>query len=188
MQQSVPDEETIVAYLQRDNAEAEKAMSWVIDTYGRRLYSSIKRWTSSHELCNDILQDVFVLIWRHRLNFKGNSSFYAWIYRIAYNETLQTLRREKKHFATSLDEAFVTYPNTVSASPQISSEEITSYLLAAVSTLPEKQRLVFEMKYFEDMKYEDIAAVTGGSVGGLKANYFHAVQKIEAFVLSKLNH
>jgi RNA polymerase sigma-70 factor (ECF subfamily) len=173
MQRSVPDEATIVAYLQQDDAGAEKAMSWVIDAYGRSLYSSIKRWTNSGELTNDILQDVFVLVWRHRLSFKGNSSFFSWLYRIAYNETLQTLKKEKKHFAKSLD---------------LSPEEISNLLLEAISTLPEKQRLVFEMKYFEDMKYEDIAAVTGGSVGGLKANYFHATQKIEQYLLSKLNH
>ena len=188
MQQGVPDEETIVAYLQRDNAEAERAMSWIIDLYGKRLYSAIKRWTSSHELCNDILQDVFVLVWRHRLTFKRNSSFYAWMYRIAYNETLQTLRREKKHMATSIDEAFVSLPSGNSGSIQLSPEQISAYLLEAIATLPEKQRLVFEMKYFEDLKYEDIALVTGGSVGGLQANYFHAVQKIETFVLAKLNH
>lgn len=188
MKQGVPVEETIVAYLQQDNAQAERAISWIIDLYGKRLYASIKRWTSSHELCNDILQDVFILVWRHRLTFKGSSSLYAWIYRIAYNETLQTLRREKKHFALTIDEAFVAFPQSSNSAPELTPEQISTYLLEAVAQLPEKQRLVFEMKYFEDLKYEDIAAVTGGSVGGLKANYFHAVQKIEAFVLGKLNH
>ncbi len=188
MQRSVPDEATIVAYLQQDGAQAEKAMSWVIDTYGRSLYSSIKRWTNSGEITNDILQDVFVLVWRHRLSFKGNSSFFSWLYRIAYNETLQTLKREKKHLAKSLDESIVSISEGAKHQIDLSAEEITNLLLEAVSTLPEKQRLVFEMKYFEEMKYEEIAAVTGGSVGGLKANYFHATQKIEQYLISKLNH
>lgn len=188
MQRSIPDEATIVAYLQRDDAEAERAMSWVIDTYGKRLYASVKRWTPSHELCNDILQDVFVQIWRYRHQFQGNSSFFAWMYRIAYNEMLQTLRREKKHRSLAIDEAFVQLSSESGQHFHLSGEEVSQLLAEALEQLPEKQRLVFEMKYFEDLKYEDIAGVTGGSVGGLKANYFHAVQKIEHFLRSRLNH
>jgi RNA polymerase sigma-70 factor (ECF subfamily) len=136
MQRSVPDEATIVAYLQQDDAGAEKAMSWVIDAYGRSLYSSIKRWTNSGELTNDILQDVFVLVWRHRLSFKGNSSFFSWLYRIAYNETLQTLKKEKKHFAKSLDESFVALNDGAKQQIDLSPEEISNLLLEAISTLP----------------------------------------------------
>ena len=188
MQEGVPDEATIVAYLQKDNAQAQKAMSWLIDSYGRRLFASIKRWTNSNELTNDILQDVFILIWRHRLSFKGNSSLFAWMYRIAYNETLQTLRKEKKHLTTEIHDGIVALNDSSYSQFNLSSEEISNLLLEAIALLPEKQRLVFEIKYFEDLKYEEIANTIGGTIGGLKANYFHATQKIEQFLLSKLTH
>lgn len=188
MIQSVPDEATIVSYLQREDAAAERAIGWIVDVYGRRLYTFIKRWSGSHELTNDILQDTLVLIWRKRDQFQGNSSLFSWMYRIAYNETLQTLRREQKHRAFELGEAIVGSTELFAQTPSATPEQLSAWLMEAVDSLPEKQRIVFELKYFEDLKYEEIAAVTKGSVGGLKANYFHAVQKIEAFLIKQLNH
>jgi RNA polymerase sigma-70 factor (ECF subfamily) len=98
------------------------------------------------------------------------------------------IRKEKKHLTTDLDAPIIEFNHASEHFGKISPEEITQWLMEALETLPEKQRLVFEYKYFEDLKYEEIAKLTGGSVGGLKANYFHAVGKIEAFLKLKLNH
>ena len=185
---NIPDEETIVQYLHREDAKAQLAFGWVVDTYSKKLYTIIRRWVRNHELTNDILQEVFIKIWKNRQQFQGNIALFSWIYRIAYNETLLVIRKEKKHLTTDLDAPIIEFIHASEHFGKISPEEITQWLMEALETLPEKQRLVFEYKYFEDLKYEEIAKLTGGSVGGLKANYFHAVGKIEAFLKLKLNH
>ncbi len=184
---SIPGEEQIIQYLHREDAQAHLAMGWVIDLYSKRLYSSIRRWANNHEATNDILQEVFFKIWKNRLQFQGNSALYSWIFRIAYNETLIYLQKEKKHLTLDIDTPTLAFSHKSEHYGKISAEEISSLLQQALQTLPAKQRLVFEMKYFEDLKYEEIVAQIGGSVGGQKANYFHAVSKIETFLKNKLN-
>lgn len=188
MTQNLPDERLIIDNLHREDHFAQQAMGWIVDRYAKRLYTTIRRWTRNHELANDILQETLFKIWKHRSQFQGNSSLYSWIFRIAYNETLQALKKEQKHKALEIDAPIVAFQHQSEHFGKMSAEEISAWLLEALEQLPEKQRLVFEMKYFEDLKYEEIAQITGGSIGGLKANYFHAVNKIENFLRSKLNH
>ena len=188
MTQKLPDEHIILDYLHREDKYAQQAMSWIVDAYAKRLYTTIRRWAKNHDLTNDILQETLLKIWKNRTQFQGNSSLYSWIFRIAYNETLQALKKEKKHLTTEIDAPIVSFHHHSEHFGKISAEEISTWLMEALDQLPEKQRLVFEMKYFEDLKYEEIATITGGSTGGLKANYFHAVNKIETFLKSKLNH
>lgn len=184
---SIPDEAYIVQNLHREDAQAHVAMGWVIDLYSKRLYSSIRRWSKNHEATNDILQEVFFKIWKNRFQFQGNSALYSWIFRIAYNETLIYLQKEKKHLALAIDTPIVAFAHHSEHYGKISADEISTYLQEALATLPAKQRLTFEMKYFEDLRYEDIVQQIGGTVGGQKANYFHAVAKIETFLKNKLN-
>lgn len=184
---SIPDEEKIVQYLHREDTHARMALGWIVDSYSKRLYATIRRWTKNHEYTNDILQEVFFKIWKNRLQFQGNSHLYSWIFRIAYNETLQYLKKENMHQSVELDPALVSFHHHAEHFGKLSSEEISELLQQALSTLPEKQRLIFEMKFFEDLKYDEIVAQIGGSVGGQKANYFHAVTKIETFLIKKLN-
>jgi RNA polymerase sigma-70 factor, ECF subfamily len=160
----------------------------VVDLHSKRLYSSIRRWINNHELTNDILQEVFIKVWKNRQQFQGNSTLFSWMYRIAYNETILVLRKEKKHLTIELDLPIVEFNHSSEHFGKITPEQISTWLTEALDTLPEKQRLVFEYKYFEDLKYEEIAKITGGTTGGLKANYFHAVGKIEVYLKSKLNH
>lgn len=188
MHQRIPDEATILSYLHREDAQSRIAFGWIIDLYGKRLYTTIHRWAKNHEDTNDILQEVFLKTWKNRHQFQGNSALFSWIYRIAYNETMYYLKKEKKHMAADLDIPLVEFRHQSRHYGKITPEEISRWLMEAVERLPEKQRLVFEYKYFDDLKYEEIAALTGGSVGGLKANYFHAVQKIEDYLKSRLNH
>lgn len=185
--QSIPDEAMIVRYLHREDTKAHTAMGWVMDLYGKRLYASIRRWTKNHDATNDVLQEVFFKIWKNRLQFQGNSALYSWIYRIAYNETLLYLQKENKHLALDIDAPLVSFSHKSEHYGKISAEEISSLLDEALQTLPVKQRLIFELKYFEDLKYEEIVARVGGTVGGQKANYFHAVAKIETFLRTRLN-
>lgn len=186
--QQIPDEATIISYLHREDAKAQLAFGWIIDLHSRRLYTTIRRWANNHEDTNDILQEVLLKIWKHKHQFKGNSTLFSWMYRIAYNETIQFLRKEKRHVSVQLDAPVVEFQHSSQHFGKVTPEEISQWLLEAVDTLPEKQRLVFEHKYFEELKYEEIARLTGGSVGGLKANYFHAVQKIEEYLKSKIQY
>ena len=188
MQVSCPDEATITSFLHREDARAQQAFGYIVDLHSRRLYSTIRRWTGNHEDTNDVLQDVFLKVWKHRHQFQGNSALFSWMYRIAYNETMQFLQKAKKHRADDMDHPLVEFAQSASHYGKVSADEISAWLMEAVERLPEKQRLVFEYKYFDDLKYEEIAQLTGGSVGGLKANYFHATQKIEEYLLSRLNH
>ena len=186
--QQIPDEATLIAYLHREDAKAQQALGWIIDLHSRRLYTTIRRWAKNHEDTNDILQEVLLKFWKYRHQFKGNSTLFSWMYRIAYNETILFLRKEKRHASVQLDAPVVEFQHSSLHFGKVSPEEISQWLLEAVDTLPEKQRLVFEHKYFEELKYEEIAQLTGGSVGGLKANYFHAVQKIEEYLKGKIQH
>jgi RNA polymerase sigma-70 factor, ECF subfamily len=185
----IPDEATILSYLHREDAKSQLAFGWIVDLYGKRLYTTIRRWAGTHEDTNDILQEVLLKVWRNKHQFRGGSALFSWIYRIAYNETMQFIKKEKRHAsALQIDAPLVEFQHVSEHFGKITPEEISTWLLEAVELLPEKQRLVFEHKYFGDLKYEEIAQLTGGSVGGLKANYFHAVQKIEDYLKTKLNH
>lgn len=188
MHRTIPDEATIVLYLHREDAKAHLAFGWIIDLHSKRLYTTIRRWVRTHEDTNDILQEVLLKIWKNKHQFQGNSALFSWIYRIAYNETMYFIKKEKKHIAIGLDAPLVEFQHVSQHFGKITPDEISTWLMEAVERLPEKQRLVFEHKYFDDLKYEEIAQLTGVSVGGLKANYFHAVQKIEDYLKTKLNH
>ncbi len=188
MQHKIPDEATILSYLHRDDAQAQLAFSWLVELYSKKLYLSIRRIVRNHEFTNDILQETFLKIWKNRHQFKGDSALFSWMYRIAFNESIQFLRREKKHQQVSnLDDPIVSLQLTATNSLNATAEEISAWLLAALEQLPIKQRLVFEYRYFDELKYEEIAAITGGSVGGLKANYFHALDKVEKYLITRLN-
>jgi len=189
MHQEIPDEATILSYLHREDAKARIAFGWIIDKYSKRLYTTIRRWVKNHEDTNDILQEVLLKVWKSKHQFQGNSALFSWIYRIAYNETMYFLKKEKKHtHSLQIDAPIVEFQHISEHFGKISAAEISEWLMEAVEILPEKQRLVFEYKYFDDLKYEEISQMTGVSVGGLKANYFHAVQKIEDYLKTKLNH
>jgi RNA polymerase sigma-70 factor (ECF subfamily) len=161
----------------------ESAFNQIIARYKENLYWHIRKIVISHDDTDDILQDCFVKVWNSLDNFREDSGIYTWLFRIATNEALSFLRSKKKR-------NFVPWPgNENHLTGSLASELIYDgdalaiKLQQAVLSLPEKQRLVFNMKYYDDMKYEDIAAILGTSVGALKASYHHAVKKIENLVL-----
>ena len=160
----------------------DKGFSWMLKLYQERIYWHIRRMVVSHEDANDVVQNTFMKAYKGIKNFKGNAKLYTWLYRIATNEALTFLQKRKRRQTASLDVDDNHLANQLKADIYFDGNEIQRKLQLALNTLPEKQRLVFNMRYFDEMPYKDISDVLGTSVGGLKASYHHAVKKIEQFL------
>lgn len=186
--QQHPEDSKIIKDILRGGVVADQAFTRLTVKYGRSFYSQIFRILGNGEQTKDVLQNVFVKIWTQIPNFKGESSLYSWMYRIARNETLNFVKKEKLRNHLSLDHASIQFTSGNDLSGHYTEEEISDLLEQAIESLPEKQALVFQLKYFEDLKFSEIAERTGTSEGALKASYHHASQKIELFLKNKLNH
>jgi len=171
------------------NQEIEKLLSTrayknafkeIMQDFNRPLYALIFKMTTNHNDTDDILQNTLIKIWSNLPKFKGNSSIYTWCYTIAKNEALAWIKKQKP--VLNLDDVVI----KEISQPGLDGEQIWIWLTAAVENLPEKQRNVFELKYFMDKTYDEIAQITSTSVGGLKASYHHAVGKIKREVQQKL--
>ncbi len=158
-----------------------QAFAELVHIYTQPLYWQIRRMVSSHEDANDLLQNTFLKAWNSIENFRGDAKLSTWLYKIAINESLTFLEKERRKQSIELDDSDNGMTNQVMADEEIDGEQLAAKLNAAVADLPEKQRLVFNMKYFEDMKYEDMSQILGTSVGALKASYHLAVKKIENY-------
>ena len=161
------------------NGEYETAFKGIVETYTERLYWHVRRFLCSHEDTDDLLQDIYIKIWSALPSFRGDSQLYTWIYRIATNETLNWLRKVRRENAISLEAVGDLLASRIDEDPHFNGNAIQRELHKAIQKLPEKQRLVFNMRYFDEMKYEDISEITGTSVGALKASYHHAYVKIK---------
>ncbi|MBR5834159.1 MAG: RNA polymerase sigma factor [Bacteroidales bacterium] len=159
--------------------EYELAFNSIVDTYSERLYWHVRRFLCSHEDTNDLLQDIFIKIWSSLSSFRGDAQIYTWLYRIATNETLNHLKKIRRENAISLDAEGQLLASRIDEDPYFNGDALQRELHKAIQQLPEKQRLVFNMRYFDELKYEDIAEITGTSVGALKASYHHAYNKIK---------
>ena len=157
----------------------EDAFNGIVATYSERLYWHVRRFLCSHEDTNDLLQDIFIKIWTALPGFRGNSQLYTWLYRIATNETLNYLRKQKFKAMVSLDSASEILRKKIDDDPCFNGNELQRELHKAIQRLPETQRLVFNLRYFDEMKYEDISEITDTSVGALKASYHHAYNKVK---------
>ena len=174
-------EETLVHQLKRTDTQA-KAFEVLIDTYKERLYWHIRRIVLNHDDADDVLQNTFVKVFRNIDSFKGDSKLYSWIYRIATNESLSFLKAKSKKLGIHNTELYERMANNLQADVYFEGDEIQLKLQKAIATLPEKQKLVFNMRYFEELKYEEISKILETSVGGLKASYHLAFKKIERFL------
>ena len=162
-----------------DSGECEKAFNGIVSAYSERLYWHIRRFLCSHEDTNDLLQEVFIKIWTALPTFRGESRLYTWLYRIATNEVLNHLRKQKIKALISLDSASAVLERKIDEDIHFNGDELQRELHKAIQRLPEKQRIVFSLRYFDEMKYEDISEITGTSTGALKASYHHAYTKIK---------
>lgn len=172
--------DTLVQRLQ-DPATCRKAFSEVIARYSEPLYWQIRRMVQSHDDANDLLQNTFMKAWTSIDNFRGDAKLSTWLYKIAINESLTFLEREKKRSSTSIDDEDSYLINAIEADKDIDGDQLRLELRKAIALLPEKQRIVFNMRYYDDMKYEQMSEILGTSVGALKASYHLAVKKIEQY-------
>ncbi len=157
----------------------EEAFKGIVDAYTERLYWHVRRFLCSHDDTNDLLQDIFIKAWAALPNFRGASSLYTWIYRIATNEVLNHLRKQRFRALISMDSASAILEKKIDEDSYFNGDELQRELHKSIQRLPEKQRLVFNLRYFEEMKYSDIAEITGTTEGALKASYHHAYNKIK---------
>jgi RNA polymerase sigma-70 factor (ECF subfamily) len=158
------------------------AFNLLVRKYQQKVYWLVRKMVIDHDDANDLTQDVFVKVWKNLPNFQGNSQLYTWIYKIASNECLTFLGKKRRRFFIPIGDVNKELSNKLDSGNHISGDEIQIKLQKALLTLPDKQRLVFNMKYFDEMKYEEISEVVGTSVGALKASYHLAVKKIEEFL------
>jgi RNA polymerase sigma factor (sigma-70 family) len=159
-----------------------QAFQKLMQDYQKPLYNHVRNIVLSHDDADDVLQNTFVKVFQNLKNFKGESKLFTWMYRIATNEALNFLNQKAKKIGISSVELQNKAIDNLKADVYFDGNEIQIKLQKAITELPEKQQLVFKMKYFEDLKYEEISEILGTSVGALKASYHHAVKKIEAFV------
>tara|TARA_Y100000766_G_scaffold10962_1_gene7976 strand:+ start:593 stop:1144 length:552 start_codon:yes stop_codon:yes gene_type:complete len=174
-------DEEIIEKIQ-DEKTINYGFNLLMDKYQEKVYWVIRRMVIEHEVADDVAQETFVKVWKNIESFKGDSKLYTWIYRIATNEALNHLRKKKRRFFLPIGDVEHELRSSLDADVYYTGDDIQLKLQKALLKLPEKQRLVFNMKYFEEMKFKDIAEVMEVSVGSLKAQYHHAVKKIEKFI------
>ncbi len=173
------DEDTIIRRL-HDESTRNAAFTEVVNAYKEPLYWQIRRMVVSHDDTDDILQNTFIKAWNGLNAFRGESKLSTWLYRIATNETLNFLERQR-HASVSLDDKECHVALSLQSDPYFDGDETQQQLQQAIEQLPPKQRQVFTMRYFSEMKYEDMSQVLETSVGALKASYHHAMKKISDF-------
>jgi RNA polymerase sigma-70 factor (ECF subfamily) len=168
----------------REPSSREKAYTSIIRKYQERLYWHIRRMVVNHEDANDVLQNAFIKVWNGLENFREDAKLYTWLYRIATNECLTFLEQQKKRSAVSLSDMEEGLGNLVKADKDFDGNKIEWKLQLAIQRLPEKQRIVFNLRYYDEMPYEEMSRVLETSEGALKASYHHAVKKIEDYILN----
>jgi len=166
----------------KDENKRDLAFHTLVLEYKERLYWHIRKMVLNHEDADDILQNTFVKAWRSIGNFREESSLYTWLYRIATNESLTFINSNKRKSFVPMNDNSEFLMNNLISDPYFEGDEIQLKLQEAILKLPEKQRIVFNMKYFEEMKYDEISEILETSVGALKASYHHAAKKIEEYI------
>jgi len=174
-------EETLLNDLKQLETQA-KAFEVLVNTYKERLYWHIRRIVLNHDDTDDVLQNTFIKVFKNIDGFKGDSKLYSWMYRIATNEALTFLKKNSNKLGISNSELQDKMVSNLQADVYFEGDEIQLKLQKAIAILPEKQKLVFNMKYYQEMKYEEISEVLNTSVGGLKASYHLAVKKVELYL------
>lgn len=171
------DEQKLVVDLQNPATSGE-AFNTLMRTYGRQMYWQIRKLVLNHEDASDLLQNSFMKAWTNIHNFRGDAKLSTWLYKIAVNESINFLNKERKRRQLSEDDPDDFLLNNLEADEYFDGDELHKELREAILRLPEKQRIVFNMRYFDEMKYEEMSEILGTSVGALKASYHHAVKKI----------
>ena len=163
-------------------SQQEQLFNQIVKDYSEKIYWLVRRFVCIHEDADDLVQEIFVKIWKSLPSFRGEANLYTWIYRITINEALNFLRKRKVRAALQFHSLDEETSRKIDEDPWFDGSALQRKLAKAVASLPAKQRLVFNMKYFGDMKYEDISQITGTSVGALKASYHIACEKLKEYI------
>ena len=182
MAEHLDDKELLFQF--KNEATREAAFTRIIKKYQEKLYWHVRRMVVEHEDANDVLQNMFIKVWKNLENFREDSQLYTWLYRIATNESLTFLDQQKKRSSVSLSDEESHLTNRLQADKHFDSNKLEWKLQLAIQKLPEKQRAVFNLRYFDEMPYEEMSRVLETSEGALKASYHHAVKKIEDYMLN----
>jgi RNA polymerase sigma-70 factor (ECF subfamily) len=174
--------DTLLLQQFRSPETKDRAYTAIIKKYQERLYWHIRRLVVDHDDANDVLQNVFIRVWNGLANFKEESQLYTWLYRIGTNESLTFLEGQKKRLAVSLSDAETGLSSKIKADQYFDPNKLEWKLQLAIQKLPEKQRVVFTLRYYDEMPYEEMSRVLETSEGALKASYHHAVKKVEDFI------
>ncbi|NLC49796.1 MAG: sigma-70 family RNA polymerase sigma factor [Bacteroidales bacterium] len=174
-------EEDILILLRNPDTQRQ-GFAQVVEEYSERLYWQIRKMVYSHEDANDILQDVFIKAWLNIDKFRGDAKLSTWLYKIAINESITFINRSKAKLNLSIDDDDSFLINQLEGDKYFDGDHAEMLLQKAVAILPDKQRLVFQMKYFNELKYDEMSDILGTSVGALKASFHHAVKKVEKFL------
>jgi RNA polymerase sigma-70 factor (ECF subfamily) len=162
----------------------ESAFTAIIKKYQEKLYWHVRRMVVTHDDANDVLQNMFIKVWNGLENFREDSQLYTWLYRIATNESLTFLDQQKKRSITSYEDVEAGLSNKIKADEGFDANKLEWKLQLAIQQLPEKQRAVFLLRYYDEMPYEEMSKVLETSEGALKASYHHAAKKIEDYILN----
>ena len=168
----------------KEPATRERAFTGIIKKYQEKLYWHIRRMIVDHDDTNDVLQNMFIKVWKGLENFREDSQLYTWLYRIATNESLTFLSQQKKRSFVSLSDVETGLSNKLKSDTNFDANKLEWKLQLGIQNLPEKQRLVFNLRYYDEMPYEEMSKILDTSEGALKASYHHAAKKIEEFILN----
>ena len=171
-------------YQFKDPSQKERAFTAIIKKYQEKLYWHVRRMVVDHDDANDILQNMFIKVWNSLENFREDSQLYTWLYRIATNESLTFLDQQKRRASVSLSDVEDGLSNKIKADQNFDANKLEWKLQLGIQKLPEKQRLVFNLRYYDEMPYEEMSRILDTSEGALKASYHHAAKKIEDFILN----
>jgi RNA polymerase sigma-70 factor (ECF subfamily) len=176
------DKELLYQFKNADTKES--AFTAILKKYQEKLYWHIRRMVVDHDDANDVLQNMFIKVWKGLVNFREDSQLYTWLYRIATNESLTFLEQQKKRNLVSFNDVENGLENKLKADTNFDANRLEWKLQLAIQKLPEKQRAVFNLRYYDEMPYEEMSRVLDTSEGALKASYHHAAKKIEEFILN----
>jgi len=179
-------DEYILGLLAKESSY-EQGFRVLMSAYQERLYWHVRRMVERHEDANDVIQNVFIKVFKSIKNFKGDAKLYTWLYRIATNESITFLNKRKKKATNSLDDELSTVSHQLTADSYFDADAAQLRLKEAIALLPEKQKAVFNLRYYEEMPYAEMAKVLDTTVGALKASYHHALKKVENY-LKEVDH
>ncbi|MEZ4947832.1 MAG: sigma-70 family RNA polymerase sigma factor [Saprospiraceae bacterium] len=176
---NISDEQILTLLQNGSHTDVERGLRLMMDKYQERLYWSIRKMVMSHDDANDILQNCFIKAYRNIDSFERKAKLFTWLYRIGINESITFLNKKKKEATASLDDGESGLANNLKSDDYFDGDDAQKRLLKAIETLPEKQKVVFKLRYYDEMPYEEMSEILETSVGALKASFHHAVKKVE---------